>query len=70
MKLPTSLSLTWQPENMEIKVKSGYSMNPKQVEYLKQVIKTINTMYGDISNAVNANQSELDFVRAAILGTL
>jgi len=55
MNLPTSINLPWKPDQAGIISRSGYVINEKQVEYLKQIIKAISKMYSDIANAHNLN---------------
>jgi len=55
MFIPTSINLPWKPEQVSIQGKNGYVINPEQVEYFKQLIKSLNLMYAEISNANNYN---------------
>jgi hypothetical protein len=59
-KLPTSINLPWKPDHASIQGKNGYVINLQQVEYLKDLIKAIVKMYGDIANAMNLNRSDMD----------
>lgn len=54
MMLPSNPNIPWKPDELTIKAKSGYVINPDQVEFFKQLIKSLQAMYASISNAHNA----------------
>jgi hypothetical protein len=54
MFLPPSANIPWRPDEAAIRGKGGYVINEKQVEYIKQLIKSLQSMYSDISNAHNS----------------
>lgn len=58
MFIPTSINLPWKPEQVSIQGKNGYVINPEQVEYFKQLIKSLNLMYSEIANAINLEVSD------------
>lgn len=52
--LPVSANIPWKPEELQILAKkSGELINPVQVEYFRQLIKALTSMYSEISNVVN-----------------
>jgi len=58
MFIPTSINLPWKPEQVSIQGKNGYVINPEQVEYFKQLIKSLNLMYAEIANVINLEVSD------------
>jgi len=69
MKIPTSTNIPWKPDDAAIKAKGGYILNEKQVEYLKQLVKALISMYSDIANVVNNNRTDYDALAThALLG--
>lgn len=55
MFLPTAKIFPWKPESVAIQDKSGRTINDKQVEYFKDLVKHLMAMYSDIANVVNKN---------------
>lgn len=53
MFLPVSTNLPWKPDQITIQGKDGYVVNRGQVDYIKDLIKALSSMYSEISNAHN-----------------
>lgn len=69
MFLPPNANIPWRPDEAAIRGKGGYVINEKQVEYIKQLIKSLQAMYAEIANVVNKNISDtLAEVDNSILG--
>ena len=49
----------WKPDALEILTKSGKSLNPEQVEYFKNLLKALKSMYSDIANVVNLMSDDM-----------
>lgn len=69
MFLPTSYNIPWKPEDASIVGKNGYVLNSDQVDYLKQLIKTLTLMYSDISNAHNSGSYRNSGTATVLNGT-
>lgn len=53
--LPTNPNIPWRPNEVAIRGKNGYVINASQVEYIKQLIKSLQAMYAEIASVVNKN---------------
>lgn len=69
MFLPTSNDVPWRPNEVTIRSKSGLVLNDEQVEYIKQLVKSLNRRYSDIANAHNAGAYRNDGTATVLNGT-
>jgi len=59
MHLPNTPNIYWKPDQVAIRSKSGVTINPEQVEYLRNLIKSLEAMYNDIANAFNMARTDI-----------
>jgi hypothetical protein len=51
--IPTDFNFPWKEDKVRIAFKGGRTINPLQVEYFKELISALRSMYTEISNAFN-----------------